>query len=204
MPGNVGRNRKMVNFQNVKFIKSAAREQDLIETGLPLMAVCGRSNVGKSSMINALTRRSGIAKVGAKPGKTIHVNYFDIDRKLTLADLPGYGYAAVAKSEKDRWAKLCESFFQTAKLALGILIVDARHKPTADDVTMARWYTDTGCPVIIVANKTDKVKPSELEQNFQVIGDTLNVTKAHVLPFSALKGTGRDALIGKIVSWCNV
>ena len=118
----------------------------------------GKSNVGKSSVINRLLNRKNFARVGSQPGKTIHVNYFKIDGRCWFVDLPGYGYAAVAKAERDRWARLMESFFaEPEQISLGVHIVDARHKPTADDVTMSGWFKDSGRPFVVVANKVDKL-----------------------------------------------
>ena len=115
--------------------------------------------MGKSSVINRLLNRKNFARVGAAPGKTTHINYFKIDGAFYLVDLPGYGYAKVSKSERDRWAKLMEGYFADPELmTLGVMIVDSRHKPTADDCTMAQWYREAGCPFLVVANKLDKLK----------------------------------------------
>ena len=111
-----------------------------------------------------ILNRKNFARVGATPGKTTQVNYFLIDGKIYFTDLPGYGYAKVSKDERDRWGRLMESYFQEPGLiTLGVLIVDARHKPTADDVTMHDYFVQTGCPVVIVANKLDKLKAREIE-----------------------------------------
>ena len=148
-----------VNLQKAEFIRSAVSPNSFIQDGLPQVAFAGRSNVGKSSVINRLLNRKNFARVGASPGKTVHVNYFDIDKTFYLVDLPGYGYAKVSKSERDRWGRLMEDYFARPDLlTLGVMIVDSRHKPTADDFTMFRWFRDTGCSLIIVANKLDKLK----------------------------------------------
>ena len=152
-----------VNLQKTEFILSAASPKDFLRDGLPQVAFAGRSNVGKSSVINRLLNRKNFARVGAAPGKTIHINYFKIDGTFYLVDLPGYGYAKVSKSERDRWGKLMETYFAHPELmTLGVMIVDARHKPTADDCTMAQWFKDTGRPMVVVANKLDKLKKSEM------------------------------------------
>jgi GTP-binding protein len=187
-----------LNLQSAEFIKSAANPADLIQTSMPLICFSGKSNVGKSSVINRLLNRRDFARVGAKPGKTVHVNYFSVDGKVLFADLPGYGYAQVGQVEKARWAKLCEEFFSTQALTLGVMIVDSRHKPTADDQTMAAWYRETGSHVVVVANKLDKVKKSELAGNLLTIEATLALPDAEVLPFSAETGAGRDALVAII------
>ena len=155
---------------------------------------CPRSNVGKSSVINRLLNRKNLARVGSAPGKTIHVNYFDIDGAFYLVDLPGYGYAQVSKAERDRWGRLMEDYFARPDLlTLGVMIVDSRHKPTADDCTMFQWFKDSGCPLIVVANKLD------IEPNLQLIRDTLELEEEdRLIPFSAEKGTGREELLSAI------
>ena len=191
-----------VNLQRAEFIRSAAAPRDFIGDGLPQVAFAGRSNVGKSSAINRLLNRKNFARVGAEPGKTVHINYFKIDDLFYLVDLPGYGYAKVSKGERDRWGKLMEDYFARPDLlTLGVLVVDARHQPTADDCTMARWFRDTGCPLVVAANKVDKLKKSEVEPNLQRIRDTLELGEEGVLiPFSAEKGTGREELLGAILA----
>lgn len=189
-----------INLQKAEFILSAASEKGFLHDGLPQVAFAGRSNVGKSSVINCLLNRKNFARVGASPGKTIHINYFKIDSAFYLVDLPGYGYAKVSKSERDRWGKLMESYFAHPELmTLGVTIVDARHKPTADDVTMVQWFRDTGCPLIVVANKLDKLKKSEIAPNLQQIRDVLQLEDdVPVVPFSAEKRTGKEELLGLI------
>ena len=191
-----------INLQKAEFILSAASPKDFLHDGLPQVAFAGRSNVGKSSVINRLLNRKNFARVGAAPGKTIHINYFKIDGAFYLVDLPGYGYAKVSKSERDRWGKLMESYFAHPELmTLGVMIVDSRHKPTADDCTMAQWFKDTGCPLIVVANKLDKLKKSEIEPSLQTIRETLELgEETTLIPFSAEKGTGRDELLSAILS----
>ena len=184
------------NLHNAEFLKSVVSPKDFF-TDRPAIVFSGKSNVGKSSVINRLLNRKNFARVGNTPGKTIHINYFSIDKAVYFVDLPGYGYANVSKSERDRWGKLMEQFFDMPDaITLGIQIVDARHKPTADDVTMAQWFMDTGCPMIVVANKSDKLKKSEQEPNVQRIRETLELPEeTPVLLFSAEKGTGRDELL---------
>lgn len=185
-----------MNLHNVEFLISAASPKDFPKTRLPEIAFAGKSNVGKSSVINRVLNRKNFARVGEKPGKTIHVNYFAVDKKCYFVDLPGYGYAKVSQAEKDRWAKLMENYFAAQRIDLGILIVDARHAPTKNDITMARWFLDSGCPFVVVANKLDKLKKSELIPNMQTIREDLELPESCVvLPFSAEKGNGRDELI---------
>ena len=189
-----------MNFQNVEFLISAAAPKDFPRNRLPEIAFAGKSNVGKSSVINRLLQRKNFARVGDKPGKTIHVNYFVIDRKCYLVDLPGYGFAKVSQSEKERWGKLMEDYFAAGRIDLGVLIVDYRHPPTNNDITMANWFLESGCPFVVVANKMDKLKKSELAPNLEIIRRDLNLPEAcPVIPFSAEKGDGRDVLVRHIL-----
>lgn len=192
-----------LNTNKAEFIKSAAAASDFIRSEIPAIVFSGKSNVGKSSVINRLLCRKNFARVGQSPGKTIHVNYFLIDEKAYFVDLPGYGYAKVSRSEKERWGKLMESFFAAEGLiTLGVMIVDSRHKPTADDVTMAQWFATAECPLVIVANKADKLKKSEIEPNLALIRTTLSLPdEVPVVLFSAEKGTGRDALMAEILKY---
>ena len=185
-----------MNFNNVEFLISAAAPKDFPENRLSEIAFAGKSNVGKSSVINRILQRKNFARVGEKPGKTVHVNYFVIDNTCYFVDLPGYGYAQVSQKEKDRWARLMENYFAAQRIDLGILIVDARHAPTKNDITMANWFLESGCPFVVVANKLDKLKKSELIPNMETIRKDLNLPEdCPVIPFSAEKGTGRDDLV---------
>lgn len=192
-----------LNVNKAEFIKSAANPSGFIHSETPNIVFSGKSNVGKSSVINRLLNRKNFARVGQSPGKTIHVNYFLIDKKAYFVDLPGYGYAKVSQSERERWGKLMEQFFATEGLiTLGVMIVDSRHKPTADDVTMAQWFKSTGCPLVVVANKCDKLKKSEIEPNMALIRQTLELEDDILLiPFSAEKGNGKDALMSEILKY---
>lgn len=191
-----------LNTNKAEFIKSAASPSDFIRSALPNIVFSGKSNVGKSSVINRLLNRKNFARVGQSPGKTIHVNYFLIDNKTYFVDLPGYGYAKVSQSERERWGKLMEKYFEEGHITLGILIVDSRHKPTADDVTMAQWYKASGCPLVVVANKCDKLKKSEIEPNLSLIRQVLELEDDTILlPFSAEKGTGKEELMSEILRY---
>lgn len=193
-----------INFNQAEFVLSAANREQFIYDDLPKMVFAGRSNVGKSSVINRLVNRKNFARVGSSPGKTTQINYFKIGRKIYFVDLPGYGYAKVSKAERDRWGKLMEAYFQSVGLIdLGILIVDARHKPTADDAVMRDWFHQTGCPMIVVANKIDKLKKSEIEPNLQQIREVLTLKEDDLLvPFSAEKGDGKESLLAMISHFC--
>ncbi len=189
-----------MNLNFVEFLISAASPKDFPAMRLPEIAFAGKSNVGKSSVINRLLNRKNFARVGEKPGKTIHVNYFTVDKKCYFVDLPGYGFAKVSQKEKDRWAKLMEDYFAAERIDLGIMIVDARHAPTNNDITMANWFLESGCPFVVVANKLDKLKKSEIEPNLQTIREDLELPEqCPVVPFSAEKGTGRDELLKHIL-----
>ena len=191
-----------INFQQAEFIRSATAPKDFPRDGLPQVAFAGRSNVGKSSVINRLLGRKNFARVGAAPGKTVHITYFLIDKTFYLVDLPGYGYAKVSKAERDRWGRLMEDYFADRELmTFGAMIVDARHKPTADDCTMAQWYRDAGCPFVVVANKLDKLKKREIESNLLTIRETLELDDSvKLIPFSAEKGEGKQELLDLILS----
>lgn len=191
-----------VNLQRAEFVLSAVSPKNFIQDGLPQVAFAGRSNVGKSSVINRLLNRKNFARVGAAPGKTVHINYFNIDRAFYLVDLPGYGYAKVSKAERERWGRLMEDYFARPDLlTLGVMIVDIRHRPTDDDRTMFQWFQDTGCPLIVVANKLDKLKKREIGPSLQTVRETLGLGEENTLiPFSVEKGNGREELLGAILA----
>ena len=193
-----------INFNKPEFVLSAVRQSAFVRDGKPQVTFAGRSNVGKSSVINRLVNRKNFARVGATPGKTSQINYFLIDKQIYFTDLPGYGYAKVSKEERDRWGRLMEDYFQEPGLiTMGVLIVDARHKPTADDVTMCDWFKGTGCPVIVVANKLDKLKKKEVDPNLQLIRETLELDDTMPLvPFSAEKGDGKTEVLSLIQQIC--
>lgn len=192
-----------LNFNNAEFVRSAASEKQFIHSSLPAIVFSGKSNVGKSSVINRILNRKNFARVGNTPGKTIHVNYFNIDSRMLFIDLPGYGFADVSKSERDRWGNLMECFFADSEsFTYGVLIVDSRHKPTADDVRMAEWFKASGKPFSVLANKLDKLKKSEIEPNLAEIRSALGIDDDSLIPFSAEKGTGRDALVRIIEAMC--
>lgn len=193
-----------MNFNNVEFLISAASAKDFPQNRLPEIAFAGKSNVGKSSVINRILQRKNFARVGEKPGKTIHVNYFTIDKQCYFVDLPGYGFAKVSQAEKERWGRLMESYFAADRIDLGIMIVDARHAPTNNDITMARWFLDSACPFVVVANKLDKVKKSQILSNLETIRADLELPDdCPVIPFSAEKGTGREELVRIILACVN-
>lgn len=185
-----------LNLHNVEFIKSAAGPSAFIRDGLDVVAFAGRSNAGKSSTINALLNRKSIARVSETPGKTNLVNYFLIDKKMYLADLPGYGFAKVSKATKAEWQALMESFFaERENLSLCVLLVDARHKPTADDIMMCDYFRLTSIPFVVAANKSDKVKKKAIEGQLEMIRETLHLDESVTLiHYSARTKEGIDRL----------
>ena len=189
-----------MNYNNCEFLASYGLSRQLPDSDRPEIVFSGRSNVGKSSVINRLLQRKNFARVGDKPGKTVHVNYFTLDGTCYLVDLPGYGFAKVSASEKERWGRLMEDYFAANRIDLGVLIVDYRHPPTNNDITMARWFLDSGCPFVVVANKMDKLKKSEIESNLARIREVLSLPDdVRLIPFSAEKGDGRDELLTVIL-----
>ena len=190
-----------MNLHNAQFVRSVTSVADCPHDGIPQIVFAGKSNVGKSSVINKLLLRKNFARVGEAPGKTTHINYFLIDEKMYLIDLPGYGYAKVSKSERERWGKLMEAYFAAPdRIDLGVMLVAARHKPTANDVTMADFFLQSGKPFIVVANKLDKLKKSEVGPNLACIRETLGLPEeVTVIPFSAEKGDGRDQLLSFVL-----
>ena len=191
-----------LNWNRAEFVRSAVKTADFPREGLPQVVFAGRSNVGKSSVINRILGRKNFARVGAAPGKTTHINYFLIDGAFYLVDLPGYGYARVSQAEKARWGRLMEEWFADSSLmTLGLQIVDARHKPTADDRTMAAFFKNSGRPFAVVANKLDKLRKSDIAPNLALIRETLELDESvRLIPFSAEKGDGRQELLELILA----
>ncbi len=189
-----------MKFEPAVFVKSAAHKSGFIRDDRPCIVFSGKSNVGKSSVINCLLGRKNLARVGSAPGKTTNVNYFLVNDSVWFVDLPGYGYAKVSMSERDRWAKLMEDFFaESDRITMGIQILDGRHKPTELDCMMNELFENCGCHRVVVANKWDKLKKSEMEPNLALIRSTLELPEDVLLmPFSAEKRTGKDELRGVI------
>lgn len=187
----------MLNLHNAQFIRSAVKKEDFPNDDLPQVVFAGKSNVGKSSTINKLLGRKNFARVGNQPGKTIHINFFEIDKKVYFVDIPGYGYAKASKREIERWSKLIDTYFSSGLISLGIQIVDMRHKPTEYDKIMSAWFLETEMPFIVIANKLDKLKrKSERDENIKIIRETLLLPESvPVIPFSAQKGDGKDEVL---------
>lgn len=183
-----------MNIQNASIRVSAVSPKQYPTDNLPEIAFAGRSNVGKSSFINKMLNRKSLARTSATPGKTAQINFYNIDDCMYFVDLPGYGYAAVSKQEKQRWGAMMEEYLNTREnLRHTFLLVDLRHKPTADDVQMAEWIRYHFGSLVVIATKLDKLKKSQVEGNLETVSRTLNLTEEDVLvPFSAEKGNGRD------------
>lgn len=191
-----------MNFNKSEFIRSAAGERDFPKDNTPRVIFAGRSNVGKSSAINTICQRKNFARVSAMPGKTVFVNLFKIDERLWLVDLPGYGYAKVSYAEQARFSQLIETYMLADRMNIkrAYLIVDIRHKPTVDDKTMYDWFGSYGIPVTIIANKSDKLKKSEIEPNLARCREELGMDEnERIIAFSAEKNTGREEVIGDIL-----
>lgn len=182
-----------LNLHNASIKVSAVSPKQYPTDGRMEFAFAGRSNVGKSSMINKLLNRKSLARVSGTPGKTTTINFYDIDDKIYLVDLPGYGYAQRSKEEKAKWGKMMEDYLANREpLVQTILLVDSRHKPTADDITMADWIRHYHDRLIVVATKTDKLKKREIEPNLELIYDTLSLTEDDILvPFSTSGDEGK-------------
>ena len=185
-----------LNFAKAEFVRSAGRREDFIRDGLPQFAFAGRSNVGKSSVINRLVGRKNLAYVGASPGKTTQVNYFLIDRRAYLVDLPGYGFARASEEVKAKWGKLIEDYLHQSKMLHAVfLLIDIRHAPSNNDRIMYDWILRNGYQPIIIATKLDKIKRSQLQKQIKLIRETLEVEKdTIVIPFSAETKQGREEI----------
>ena len=191
----------MIKIKNSDFVISAVKKEQYPITGLPEIAFVGRSNVGKSSIINALTNRKKLAKVSQTPGKTRLINFFIINGdEFYLVDLPGYGYAKVSKTEKASWGKTIETYLNgRQELKRVVLLVDSRHKPTADDIQMHEWIKFYGYDEVVIATKSDKLSNNELRKSEKVIRETLNLEKEDKLYFfSSLNKKGKDELVNNI------
>lgn len=168
----------------------------LPENTLPEIAFAGKSNVGKSSLINALMNRKSYARISATPGKTQTINFYNINEELYLVDLPGYGYAKVSEQEKIKWGQLIERYLHGSKqLKVVFLLIDIRHKPSGNDKMMYEWIVYQGYDPIIVATKLDKIKRSQIQKSVKMVKEGLNVKPGtKIIPYSALTKQGRDEI----------
>ena len=187
-----------MNFAKAEFIKSAANRAGLSDGSERELIFAGRSNVGKSSLINMLLGRNDFARTGKTPGKTVCVNYFSVDG-ISFVDLPGYGYAKTGFDERNHWAKLIEAFFRIkTHPRLGILIADIRREPTDLDRTMAGYFEGMGVPYIVAANKCDKLNKTELKQQTELYLKEYEGRAEKIIICSAYNGTGKDELRAEI------
>lgn len=189
-----------INYQNVNLVMSAGFPEQFPQDGLPQIAFSGRSNVGKSSLINALLGRKSLARVSGSPGKTITANFYNIDRQYYLVDLPGYGFAKRPDSEREKWSTLMGAYFDNnPNLRLVVQLIDLKVGPTKDDDQMLSWLYETRTPYIIAATKADKLNVTDRKKNLDLLsGDQMILEGTHVIAFSALKGDGRDEILSII------
>ena len=185
-------------YRNATFITSAASEKDFIKADKPVIAVCGKSNVGKSSFINFLADNKKLAKTSDTPGRTRLINYFDFD-KFIIADLPGYGYAKVSRSEKLKWSELLDKFFeQKENIKHLILLVDIRHNPTEDDLLMLKYLNYHIIPFSVIATKSDKISKGQIKQRIRETAAFLKLGEQNLIAVSSVKKTGIEEVVNKI------
>lgn len=193
-----------MRFINAKFIKSASKKAEFIADELPQIAIVGRSNVGKSSLINLLTNNSKMAKTSSTPGHTKLVNYFNINNQFYLVDLPGYGFNKASKNTTSAWDKIMNDYFvDNPQLKLVLLLLDCRHLPSALDEQMVNYLAQNEIPYVLVLTKTDKIGKSELNLNINKIATFLRFNKELVVSTSALKKQGTDAIAKIIEEYLN-
>lgn len=183
-----------INTNNVKLLVSAVKKEQYPATLHPEIALVGRSNVGKSSMINKILNRRNFARISSTPGKTATINFYEIDEKLMIVDLPGYGYASRSKDEIKKWGNMIEEYLNSrAQLSQVVLLVDSRHKPTKEDVMMLEWVRFRNEYAVVFATKCDKLSKKELNANLEQIIDTLELNEGDILiPFSTKLMEGAD------------
>ena len=189
-----------INLQNVNLVMSAGFPEQFPQNGLPQIAFSGRSNVGKSSLINALLGRKSLARVSGSPGKTITANFYNVDGKFYLVDLPGYGFAKRPDAEREKWSTLMGAYFDNnPNLRLVVQLIDLKVGPTKDDDQMLSWLYETRTPYIIAATKADKLNVTDRKKNLDLLSDDQMILEGtHVIAFSALKGDGRDEILSII------
>ncbi len=187
-----------VVIKNATFITSAAKREQFITPDKPMIAVCGKSNVGKSSFINMLANRKKLAKTSSEPGRTRLVNYFDFG-EFILADLPGYGFARVSKGEKEKWAKTLDAFFKDkTNIAHVFMLVDSRHDPTADDAQMIEFLHYHTMPFTVVLTKSDKLSKMKLKEHLRAIAADLYLGEKNLLATSSETGYGKTEVLQKL------
>ena len=188
-----------MEIKTAEFVTSLADYGPFEGRGLPQIAVVGKSNVGKSTMINRICRRNQLARTSSTPGKTRLINIFLLNGSFHLVDLPGYGFAKVDKKEKQRWGTMMQDYFtQSEALKHVLCLVDIRHEPTADDMTMNRFLRETGIPFTVIATKADKISRGARSKNLAPICRALLVQPWEIICFSGEDGTGRDQVLEKM------
>lgn len=195
-----------MNLHNASLYISAVSPKQYPPTTVCEIALAGRSNVGKSSFLNKLLNRKNLARTSSTPGKTATLNFYDIDNKLFIVDLPGYGYAKVSQKEKERWAKMINTYLATRKqLAATFLLVDARHKPTKDDLDMYAWIKNRHGRAVVILTKCDKIKKSKLDEHIEEAVLSLGLDENDLfVPFSSETGLGRDEVLEIIREIANI
>ena len=192
----------MILIKDAKFVVSAADKKGFLKPDKPMIAVCGKSNVGKSSFINMLANKNKLARTSGDPGRTRLVNYFDFGEFL-LADLPGYGFARVSKAEKDKWAKMLDDFFaEKQNIAHVFALADIRHDPTRDDLTMIDYLYYERIPFTVVATKRDKLAKTRVKDAVRRIAAAFKTGEGNVLPVSAVTKKGKDEVLSLIEKIC--
>lgn len=186
-------------IRSAKFITSLAELKDFPGRGMPEIAIVGKSNVGKSSLINKVANNGKLARTSSEPGKTRLINLYELNHELMLVDLPGYGFAKVSHDEKKRWAGMIEGYLSGSEnIKLALQLVDMRHKPSNDDIDMINYLRHYNIPVITVCTKADKLSKAERSRALPVICRTLAVQPWDVIAFSSVDGTGRDKLLARL------
>lgn len=191
-----------MQIKRANYLLTAVKAAQYPEQQLPAVTFCGRSNVGKSSLINTLLNRRNLARTSAQPGKTRTINFYDIDGAWYLVDLPGYGYAKVAKAERENWRVMIDEYLEKYRgPKLFVQLVDIRHEPSVLDCQMWEWLVAAGAPALIVATKADKISRGARAKQLALIGRTLHVNAADIIPFSSVTRDGRDILLDEIESY---
>ncbi len=180
---------------NASLAAVGVKEEQYPKTGLPEIAMAGKSNVGKSSLINTLLRRKALARTSSQPGKTQTINFYQVENLFYFVDLPGYGYAKVSKTERERWAKMIDDYLHTRQTLLQVIsLVDGRHEPSANDVQMLEWIRSFGYAPVVIATKMDKMGKQQQAKALKLIRQTLHLESGQLFPFSALTKDGTEAI----------
>lgn len=186
-----------MKIKNVELEIVIGPTSDLPENELPEVAFAGKSNVGKSSLINALMNRKSLARTSSQPGKTQTINFYNINKEIYLVDLPGYGYAKASEKEKEKWGIMIENYLNSSEMLRAVfLLVDIRHKPSVNDRQMFEWMEYVGYDPIVIATKLDKIKRSQIDKQLKLIREGLGASKETIIvPFSSQTKQGRDIIV---------